>query len=49
MYTIACRECLSPLPTGRKDGRCDECWHSKLVLPVNYKRRPKKKGEEDDD
>jgi hypothetical protein len=29
-------------------GRCDNCWHSKDILPINYKRRPKRKDEEEE-
>lgn len=47
---LACPTCFKPLTSRKKrDGRCDECLHSRDLLPVNYKRRPKRKDQEDDE
>lgn len=46
---LACRACYVPLPQGRKEGRCDDCLKSKDVLPVNYRRPPKRKDDEEDE
>lgn len=46
---LACPECYMPVQRGRVDGRCDSCLKSKKILPVNYRRPPKKKTEEEDD
>lgn len=46
---LACPEgCYKPVARGRKDGRCDECLEDKNVLPVNYRRKPAPKDEEED-
>jgi uncharacterized Zn finger protein (UPF0148 family) len=47
---IVCPECYAPLfSRKRKDGRCDNCLKSKDLLPINYKRPPKKKSDEDEE
>jgi hypothetical protein len=46
---LACPECYKPVSRNRTDGRCDECLHDKKLLPVNFKRRPKKKDEEEEE
>lgn len=49
---LACPECFRPLqarPKGNADARCKDCQHSKLVLPVNYLRAPKRKDEDEED
>lgn len=46
---LACPECYAPVHRGRVDGRCESCLKSKKILPVNYRRPPKKKTEEEDD
>jgi hypothetical protein len=45
----ACPECYAPTSRNRRDARCDVCLHDKKLLPVNYRRRPKKKVDEDED
>lgn len=45
---LACPECYAPVERGRVDGRCDSCLRNKKVLPVNYRRPPKKKEDEEE-
>jgi hypothetical protein len=46
---LACPTCYKPLENrGRRDGRCDECLKSKDLLPVNWRRPPKRKQDEDE-
>lgn len=47
--TLACPECYKPVNRGRQDGRCDDCLKDKDLLPVNYRRQPKPKDQEEDD
>jgi rRNA maturation endonuclease Nob1 len=46
----ACYGCHSLLPDGNpKKGYCKTCLEDKNLFPVNYKRQPEKKRDDDDD
>lgn len=47
---VACPECYKPLATRkRRDGRCDKCLRDKGLLPINYIKPPKRRGEDEDE
>jgi hypothetical protein len=45
----ACPACYKPVTRAKKDGHCDECLHDRDLFPVNFKRKPKKKEEDEDE
>lgn len=46
---LACPNCYKPVSRSRKDGRCDDCLKDRESLPVNYRRDPKRRNDEDED
>jgi hypothetical protein len=46
---LACPECYRPVSRTQRDGRCFQCLGDKTVLPVNYRRPPKRKEEDEDE